>query len=83
MPTGVQGQGQLIKKLHLRPGLSSKFHKQLTADTARKHVKTNKVKATVTVVDPNKLKAEKERAEEERIRSREVLQRRQVWLKFK
>lgn len=79
----MQGQGQLIKKLHLRPAsLSSKFHRQLTEEAARRHVKVNKVKATATVMDPNKLKAEREKAEEERIRSRETLQRRQVCIFF-
>lgn len=63
----------------MRPAsLTSKFHKQLTADAARKHIKVNKVKATATTIDPNRLKAEREKAEEERIRSRETLQRRQV-----
>lgn len=79
MATCSQGQGQLCTKLHLRPAsLTSKFHRQLTAAAARRHVKVHKVKATATVRDPAALKAEREKAEEERIRSRETLQRRQV-----
>lgn len=68
-----------MKKMQLRPAsLSSKFHKQLTADAQKKHVRVSKVKATATVADPNRAKAEREKAEEERIRNRESLQRRQV-----
>ena len=77
----LQGLGQLAKKVQLRPSsLSSKFHKQLTAEATRKHTRVNRVKSTATVVDPNKAKADREKAEEERIRSRENLQKRQVCL---
>ena len=75
----IQGLGQLTNKVQLRPSsLSSKFHKQLAADATKKHTRVSKVKATATIEDPNKIKAEREKAEEERIRSRENLQRRQV-----
>ena len=36
------------------------------------------MKATATVADPNREKAEREKAEEARIRDRETLQRKQV-----
>lgn len=75
----LQGQGQLTKKMQLRPAtLSSKFHKELTADAQKKHVRVSRVKATATIADPNRAKADREKAEEERIKSREMLQRRQV-----
>ena len=65
--------------MQLRPAsLSSKFHKQLTADAQKKHVRVSKVKATATVADPNRAKADREKAEEDRIKSKENLQRRQV-----
>ena len=65
--------------MQLRPAsLSSKFHKQLTAESQKKHVRVNKVKATATVADPNRAKAEREKAEESRIKSKENLQRKQV-----
>ena len=74
-----QGQGQLMKKMAFRPAsLSSRFHRRLTAAVEKKHKKVQKVQKVTTVLDPNKEKAERERAEEQRIRDRESLQRRQV-----
>lgn len=74
----IQGQGRIIKKMQLRPAsLSSKFHKQLLADSQKKHERMSKIKATTTVADPNRAKAEREKAEEERIRNKESLLRRQ------
>jgi hypothetical protein len=65
--------------MQLRPAsLSSKFHKQLLADSQKKHERMSKIKATTTVADPNRAKAEREKAEEERIRNKESLLRRQV-----
>ena len=80
LPCGrLQGQAALNTKIAFRPAsLNSRFHKKLTAAVEKRHTKTFKVRRTATVVDPNKEKAEREKAEEARIRSREGLQRRQV-----
>ena len=46
----------------------------------KQHSKQQKVRHVVTVVDPKKAKEEREKAEEERIRGRESLYKRQVCL---
>ena len=69
--------------MQLRPSsLRSKFHRQLAAEATKKHTRVNKVKATATIEDPNKAKADREKAEEERIRQKENLLRRQVSCAF-
>ena len=66
-----QGQGQLSTKMVFRPAsLASGFHKRLTAQVDRAHVRQSKVRATTTLADPGKAKEEQERAEEQRIRER-------------
>ncbi len=67
----AQAQAPLMQKMSFRPAsLTSKFHQRLSRAVGKQHVKKNKVQATVTVVDPQKLKAEREKAEEEKIKSR-------------
>ncbi|EFN59422.1 hypothetical protein CHLNCDRAFT_137949 [Chlorella variabilis] len=79
LPGLIQGQGQLTRKMVFQPAsLQSNLHKQLRAAADKLHVKTQRVRATTTLVDPKKLKAEQERAEAERIRSREKLAERQT-----
>ena len=66
-----QGQAQLRTKMAFRPAsLLSKSHRQLTAALDKRHVKVNRVQHTVTVLDPKKAKADREREEEGRIKSR-------------
>ena len=66
-----QGQAQLQTKMAFRPAsLLSKSHRQLTAALDKRHVKVNRVQHTVTVLDPKKAKADREREEEGRIKSR-------------
>ncbi len=59
--------------------VTSTFHKRLAIAMGKQHTKQQKVRHTVTVVDPKKAKEEREKAEEERIRGRENLSRRQVY----
>ena len=67
----MQGQAQLRTKMAFRPAsLLSKSHRQLTAALDKRHVKVNRVQHTVTVLDPKKAKADREREEEGRIKSR-------------
>ncbi|KAK9820209.1 hypothetical protein WJX72_007517 [[Myrmecia] bisecta] len=74
----IQGQASLATKIAFRPAsLNSTFHKRLAAAVEKRHTKTFRVRHTSTVVDPKKEKAEREKAEEMRIRNREGLARRQ------
>ncbi len=75
----VQGIGHVGKKLIFRPAsLNSRFHQRLRQAVERRHTKVNRVRSVATVEDPAREKAERERAEEARIRATEQLERRQV-----
>ena len=77
----LQAQAALLTKMAFRPvSVTSTFHKRLAIAMGKQHTKQQKVRHTVTVVDPKKAQAEREKAEEERIRGRENLSRRQVIL---
>ena len=60
--------------------VTSTFHKRLATAMGKQHSKQQKVRHVVTVVDPKRAKEEREKAEEERIRGRESLFKRQVSL---
>lgn len=75
----LQGQAVLDQRLTVQPAsLSSAFHKRLTANADRKHAKQLRVRHTATVANPLKERAEREKREEDRIRSRQVLERKQA-----
>lgn len=74
----LQSQGRLQHKMRFMPSsLSSKSHKMLTALVDSRHKKQYKVKNVITNTDPEREKEEKEKALEQRIRSREDLHRKQ------
>ncbi|GLJ48111.1 hypothetical protein SUGI_1015880 [Cryptomeria japonica] len=74
----LQSQGRLQHKMRFMPSsLSSKSHKLLTALVDSRHKKSYKVKNVITNTDPEREKEEKEKALEQRIRSREDLHRKQ------
>ncbi|CAK9233125.1 unnamed protein product [Sphagnum troendelagicum] len=75
----LQSQGQLLRKMKFMPSsLTSKSHRLLTALVDSRHKKVFKVKkVAISTVDPEKEKEAKERAAEQRIRSKEDLQRKQ------
>jgi RNA polymerase-associated protein LEO1 len=75
----LQSQGQLLRKMKFMPSsLTSKSHRLLTALVDSRHKKVYKVKkVAISTVDPEKEKEAKERAAEQRIRSKEDLQRKQ------
>ena len=77
----VQAQAALLTKMAFRPvSVTSTFHKRLATAMGKQHSKQQKVRHVVTVVDPKRAKEEREKAEEERIRGRESLFKRQVGL---
>lgn len=74
----IQGQAALETKVALQPAsLSSKLHTRLTAAVDKRHTKVNKVRHTATVSNPAQEKEQRAKMEEQRIRDRENLQRRQ------
>uniref|UniRef100_A0A0C9RWC4 TSA: Wollemia nobilis Ref_Wollemi_Transcript_9075_2392 transcribed RNA sequence n=1 Tax=Wollemia nobilis TaxID=56998 RepID=A0A0C9RWC4_9CONI len=74
----LQSQGRLQQKMRFMPSsLSSKSHRLLTALVDSQHKKSYKVKNVITNTDPEREKEEKEKALEQRIRSREDLHRKQ------
>lgn len=77
----MQAQAALLTKMAFRPvSVTSTFHKRLATAMGKQHSKQQKVRHVVTVVDPKRAKEEREKAEEERIRGRESLYKRQVGL---
>jgi len=75
----IQGQGRLNTKMVFRPAsLSSSTHRRLAAVVDRHHKpRQQRVRATTTVVDPNKEKEAREKAVEDRIKAKEKLAGRQ------
>lgn len=74
----LQSQGRLLQKMKFMPSsLSSKSHKLLTALVDSRNRKIYKVKNVITNKDPEREKEETEKLEEQRIRSKEDLQRKQ------
>lgn len=74
----LQSQGRLLHKMRFMPSsLSSKSHRLLTALVDSRHKKSHKVKNVITNTDPEREKEEKEKALEQRIRSRVDLHRKQ------
>jgi RNA polymerase-associated protein LEO1 len=74
----MQGMGQLLQKTVFHPtGLASSFHQRLKGQVQKHNLPKSRVKATTTLVDPNKLNLEREQAEEQRIRDKERLLDRQ------
>ncbi|BDA50023.1 RNA polymerase-associated protein LEO1 [Coccomyxa sp. Obi] len=74
----LEGMGHIGRKLIFRPAsLNSRFHQRLRQAVERRHTKVNRVRSVATVEDPAREKAERERAEEARIRATEQLERRQ------
>ena len=77
--SSLQAEAALLTKMAFRPvSVTSTFHKRLATAMGKQHSKQQKVRHVVTVVDPKRAKAEREKAEDERIRGRESLFRRQV-----
>ena len=74
-----QGQAPLAHRMTFQPAsLSAGFHKRLTAVADRRHAKQMRVRHTTTLHDPLQERAKKEKEEEERIRNKEALMRKQV-----
>lgn len=74
----MQGMGQLLQKTVFHPtGLASSFHQRLKGQVQKHNLPKSRVRATTTLVDPNKLNLEREQAEEQRIRDKERLLDRQ------
>ena len=75
----LQGQAPLDQRLTFQPAsLSTGFHKRLTAMADKRHTKASRVQHTTTVRDPMHERAAREKQEEERIRAKEALERKQV-----
>eukprot|EP00197_Chlamydomonas_leiostraca_P004537 CAMPEP_0202862208 /NCGR_PEP_ID=MMETSP1391-20130828/3333_1 /ASSEMBLY_ACC=CAM_ASM_000867 /TAXON_ID=1034604 /ORGANISM="Chlamydomonas leiostraca, Strain SAG 11-49" /LENGTH=447 /DNA_ID=CAMNT_0049541713 /DNA_START=90 /DNA_END=1433 /DNA_ORIENTATION=- len=74
----IQGQAQLRRKLALRPAsLDSALHKRLRDHVDRRHTKVYKVARHGGLDNPELSKQRREQAEDERIKSREALSRKQ------
>ncbi|XP_076946157.1 protein LEO1 homolog [Bidens hawaiensis] len=70
----LQSQGRLLKKMRFMPSsLTSNSHRLLTALVDSRHKKVFRVKKTVTDIDPEREKEQKERAESQTIRANELL----------
>ncbi|PWA64619.1 leo1-like family protein [Artemisia annua] len=70
----LQSQGRILKKMRFMPSsLTSNSHRLLTALVDSRHKKVFRVKKTVTDIDPEREKEEKERAESQTIRANELL----------
>lgn len=72
----LQSQGRLLRTMRFMPSsLSSNSHRLLTALVDSRHKKVYKVKNCITDIDPEKLKEEKEKAENQTIRANLLLNR--------
>ncbi|KAL8216036.1 hypothetical protein R6Q57_022873 [Mikania cordata] len=70
----LQSQGRVLKKMRFMPSsLTSNSHRLLTALVDSRHKKVFRVKKTVTDIDPEKEKEQKEKAENQTIRANELL----------
>ena len=70
--------GAISSKLSFVPsGLDSATHRKMTAVIERKHAKVTKLVKVVAVTDPEKEKADMEKAEAKRERERKILDKRQ------
>jgi len=78
-PNLIQGQARLEKKLVFRPSsLTSGSHRRLAAAVDKHHsTRQQRVRPTITLVDPIKDKEDREKAEEMRIRDKERLKEQQ------
>lgn len=74
----IQGQSQLVSKMALVPAsLNSKIHRRLREMVGKKHAKMTKISVHAAIHDPEAMKAELEKKEQERIKERESIYRRQ------
>ncbi|KAL7601063.1 protein LEO1 homolog isoform X1 [Lactuca sativa] len=72
----LQSQGRVLKKMRFMPSsLTSNSHRLLTALVDSRHKKVFRVKKTVTDIDPEREKEQKEKAESQSIRANELLSR--------
>ncbi|KAI3504692.1 hypothetical protein L1887_26357 [Cichorium endivia] len=72
----LQSQGRVLKKMRFMPSsLTSNSHRLLTALVDSRHKKVFRVKKTVTDIDPEREKEQKEKAESQTIRANELLSR--------
>ncbi|KAI7740293.1 hypothetical protein M8C21_020829 [Ambrosia artemisiifolia] len=70
----LQSQGRVLKKMRFMPSsLTSNSHRLLTALVDSRHKKVYRVKKTVTDIDPEREKEQKEKAESQTIRANELL----------
>ncbi|XP_076905132.1 protein LEO1 homolog [Bidens hawaiensis] len=70
----LQSQGRVLKKMRFMPSsLTSNSHRLLTALVDSRHKKVFRVKKTVTDIDPEREKEQKEKAESQTIRANELL----------
>ncbi|XP_071702476.1 protein LEO1 homolog [Rutidosis leptorrhynchoides] len=70
----LQSQGRVLKKMRFMPSsLTSNSHRLLTALVDSRHKKSTRVKKTVTDIDPEREKEQKEKAESQTIRANELL----------
>nr|GEU29683.1 protein LEO1 homolog isoform X1 [Tanacetum cinerariifolium] len=70
----LQSQGRILKKMRFMPSsLTSNSHRLLTALVDSRHKKVFRVKKTVTDIDPEREKEQKEKAESQTIRANELL----------
>nr|XP_043607147.1 protein LEO1 homolog isoform X2 [Erigeron canadensis] len=70
----LQSQGRVLKKMRFMPSsLTSNSHRLLTAIVDSRHKKVFRVKKTVTDIDPEREKEQKEKAESQTIRANELL----------
>eukprot|EP01111_Echinosteliopsis_oligospora_P003392 TRINITY_DN1538_c0_g1_i3.p1 TRINITY_DN1538_c0_g1~~TRINITY_DN1538_c0_g1_i3.p1 ORF type:complete len:408 (-),score=131.73 TRINITY_DN1538_c0_g1_i3:156-1349(-) len=66
----LQSHGRLTHKMTIKPaGLQSKLHHKLSVSLAQKNQKVSKMKLVSTMVDPEVEKRDREKIEEDRIRS--------------
>ncbi|KAI7729052.1 hypothetical protein M8C21_004319 [Ambrosia artemisiifolia] len=69
-----KSQGRVLKKMRFMPSsLTSNSHRLLTALVDSRHKKVYRVKKTVTDIDPEREKEQKEKAESQTIRANELL----------
>eukprot|EP00033_Pygsuia_biforma_P004671 GCRY01005121.1.p1 GENE.GCRY01005121.1~~GCRY01005121.1.p1 ORF type:complete len:367 (-),score=96.12 GCRY01005121.1:87-1187(-) len=77
----IECHGAIDAKMVVRPtSMQNVAHRQLTRTIQERHRKTSKMKRLITNEDPLALKQQKERDEEERIRARDVLERKRKGL---
>ncbi|KAK9798160.1 hypothetical protein WJX73_002057 [Symbiochloris irregularis] len=74
-----QGQAPLNQRMTFQPAsLKAGFHKRLAANAERKHAKQTRVQQVTVMKDPVQERLRQEKEEEQRLRDKEALERKQA-----